>query len=116
VGMGLSANTLMGLCQREFSALRKQFDRALDREAKIFATLRADIHNNSYREYSKQFTPDDFLNEKKFPNQEAKIKELVSKGYTPSQAAAIVMSKQSHGDRVVAIDKMLGGGKKKRRA
>lgn len=113
-GLALTEERLWGMCQREFDALKRQFDAAQERQMLLLATLRADLHNTSARQFDRVFDPEDFI-----PGHEAKIEarvaELVAAGYNPAAAAAIATSRKSKEHNLFIINGMKGGKKGARR-
>lgn len=106
MGLGLTADTLWGLCHREYRAIMRQWERATERENRALATIRADLHNTSAKEYDRQFTVDDFMGNGKFPGVEKRVEELVAKGHDRATAVAMVMSKQSRSQKLIVLDDM----------
>jgi hypothetical protein len=101
--LGLTAETLWGLCRREYDALKRQWAKAREWQSDMVAVVRADLHNTSARKFDRVFSKDDFKPGASVDS----IHKLVAQGYTPSQAAAIATSKQSSEHKIFAIDKAL---------
>lgn len=114
-GLGLTAETLWGLSSREYRALERQWAKSREWQTSLLATLRADLHNTSAREFNRVFEAADFL-----PGAstaiEQRVAELVEQGYTPSQAAAIATSRQSRDRQIHLIDRASRKPKRPKRA
>lgn len=98
---------LWGLCSREYEALKHQWEQGQRRQTQLLSVLRADLHNTSSRDFKKVFTYEDFMPEAVDHTLEYRIAQLVEKGYTPSQAAAMATSKKSKEHNLYLIDKKL---------
>lgn len=102
--MGLAEQKLWSLSPREFIALDKH---RLESISLLQAPIRADLHNTSARDFKRTFKPADFLPDSKDESLEARAKQLIAQGYSPSQAVAIASSKQTKDRQVVMIDSVL---------
>ena len=102
-GLGLTAETLWGLCDREFRALSRQWERAREYQMTLVAAMRADLFNTSAKGYDRTFEARDFLPGAS-SGVENRIAQLIAEGYTPSEAAAIATSKQTREHKLYVID------------
>lgn len=103
--MGLTAEKLWGLSQREYDALKRVREEALDRQMLMLAAVRADLHNTSARIFDRTFEPADFM-----PGAEAaleaKVAKLVEDGFSLPQAVAIATSRRSKRDNIRQINSL----------
>ena len=118
-GLGLTADQLWDLSDREYEALTEQREIGLRYQLSLVAALRADLYNTSAREFKQHFEPADFMPvEGPSRDMEARVLALIDEGYTPSQAAAIASSKHTKEHNLYSIDSAVRGlnRKGKRRA
>ena len=103
-GLGLTEDKLWGLCPVEYLALKEQWKRSQEQSIHLLAVLRADIYNTAGKTYDRTFEPKDFLPEAKDQSLEARAKELIAKGYSPSEALAMASMKNTKEHNLYVLD------------
>ncbi len=71
----------------------------------LLATMRADLHNTSSRQFTHHFQPSEFMPEaESIPSVEERVKQLIARGYSPAQACALATSVQSTDEKRAMIE------------
>lgn len=94
---------MWGLCEREYEALKDQWQLHRDFQLGIAAAIRADIHNCAGKKFEHHFESKDFLPGGKVSIEE-RAKEFIAMGYPPHTAVAMASMRRERGDNLRVLD------------